>query len=242
MSVLSVVSILIRRNDIADVGWGIGFIVAGIAGFVASGTFSWIKVVALVLIGIWGIRLASHIFARFIHHTEDKRYVVWREQWGKWFYLRSYIQIYVLQGILMWIVGLPVAAIVSSPVISIQIIPVCIGVAIWIFGFVFESIGDAQLAHFLAQPENKGMLMTRGLWAYTRHPNYFGEVSQWWGIWIISLAVAPWYVSLLGPFTITFLILFVSGIPMTERAYAGRTDFELYKKQTSAFIPWFRTK
>ena len=239
MSVLFVISVFLKRNDIADAGWGIGFIVTSVVGLFASGVLVWIKPLVIVLVGIWGIRLATHIIVRLMHHPEDKRYALWRQEWGNYFYVRSYLQIYLLQGVLMWIVLLPTTAIISSSDIPKTVVSVILGVFVWMFGFIFESIGDTQLVRFLAQPENKGKLMTGGLWKYTRHPNYFGEVTQWWGIWVISLAVAPWYVSILGPLVITSLILFVSGIPMTERGYVGREDFEAYKKKTSVFVPWF---
>ena len=239
MSILFVLSILLERNDIADAGWGIGFIVASVVGLFASGLFLWTKILVVILVAVWGIRLSTHIIVRLMHHPEDKRYALWRQEWGNYFYLRSYLQVYLLQGALMWIILLPTTAIVSSSVIPTTSVAIVIGAFVWVFGYVFESTGDAQLAHFLVQPQNKGKLMMDGLWKYTRHPNYFGEVTQWWGIWIISLAVAPSYVSIAGPLAITILILFVSGIPMTERGYAGREDFEMYKKKTSAFVPWF---
>ena len=114
---------------------------------------------------------------------------------------------------------------------------VIIGFIVWLIGFYFESVGDKQLANFIHNPENKGKLMTEGLWKYSRHPNYFGEVTQWWGIWIIALSVPYGWVAIIGPITITILILFVSGVPLLEKKYKGRSDFEAYKKRTSIFIP-----
>jgi steroid 5-alpha reductase family enzyme len=114
-----------------------------------------------------------------------------------------------------------------------------VGFLVWITGFYFESTGDAQLARFVRDPINKGKIMQSGLWKYTRHPNYFGEVTQWWGIFIISLSVPFGIFTIIGPLTITYLILFVSGVPMLEKKYAGRADFEAYKKRTSVFFPWF---
>jgi len=113
---------------------------------------------------------------------------------------------------------------------------------VWIAGFTFEAIGDAQLKNFLKQPENRGKLMQSGLWYYTRHPNYFGEVSQWWGIFIIALNVPYGYVSIIGPLTITFLILKVSGIPLLEEKMSTHPDFAEYSRKTSMFFPWFPRK
>ena len=118
--------------------------------------------------------------------------------------------------------------------------PDIVGVLVWLVGFYFEAVGDAQLARFIKDPANKGKLMQSGLWAYTRHPNYFGEVTQWWGIWIIALSVSGGWLGIIGPITITFLILKVSGIPMLEKKMAENPEFTEYKKQTSMVIPWFK--
>ncbi len=112
-----------------------------------------------------------------------------------------------------------------------------IGVLIWGLGFYFESVGDAQLAKFIKDPANKGKLMQSGLWRYTRHPNYFGEVTQWWGIFMVALLVPSGWLSIIGPITITYLILKVSGIPMLEKKMEQNPEFAEYKKRTSAFIP-----
>jgi steroid 5-alpha reductase family enzyme len=112
-----------------------------------------------------------------------------------------------------------------------------VGVLVWLIGYYFESRGDAQLAVFISNPENKGTIMTSGLWAYTRHPNYFGEVTQWWGIWLIAMGLPMGWLAVIGPLTITFLILKVSGIPMLEKKYEGNPEFEAYKQRTSAFFP-----
>jgi steroid 5-alpha reductase family enzyme len=112
-----------------------------------------------------------------------------------------------------------------------------VGVAVWLLGFYFEAVGDAQLARFIKDPANKGKLMQNGLWAYTRHPNYFGEVTQWWGIWLIALFVPSGWLAIIGPITITFLILKVSGIPMLEKKMAEHPDFAEYKRRVSVFIP-----
>jgi steroid 5-alpha reductase family enzyme len=108
---------------------------------------------------------------------------------------------------------------------------------VWLIGFYFESVGDAQLALFIQNPTNKGKLMQTGLWAYSRHPNYFGEVTQWWGIWLIALTT-PWgIVTVVGPLMITFLILFVSGVPLLEKKMETHQDFAAYKKRVSVFLP-----
>ena len=188
------------------------------------------------LVSIWGLRLAWHITSRNKGKTEDYRYLAWRRQWGKWFYLRSYAQVYLLQGFLLYLIALPVLAINNSMASPLRWLDL-IGLVVWLLGFLFETVGDAQLAQFIKHSANKGKLMQSGLWAYTRHPNYFGEVTLWWGVWITSLSSTSNWLSVLGPLTITLLILKVSGIPLLERKMAKHPDFPAYKRRVSVFFP-----
>lgn len=251
MSLFYLYSLVIRRADIADSIWGIGFIgVAWLNVYFFSMTPRSVLLAALVT--LWGLRLATHVFMRNHAKTkgeahakgEDFRYVKWREEWGRTFWWRSYLQIFLLQGVLMWLICMPIMLAAADSEGAISWLTV-IGVLTWVKGFVYEALGDYQLSRFIANPANKGKIMTQGLWSLTRHPNYFGEVTQWWGIYIVALpaSVALWgwlsVVALIGPLTITFLILKVSGIPMLEKKYEGNADFEAYKKRTNAFFPWF---
>lgn len=237
-----VIALVEKRNDIADTLWGIGFVLLA-WGTLALRTFppDFRSLVITTLVTIWGLRLAIHVYKRNHGKPEDFRYKAWREQWGKWYKIYSYLKVFLLQGIFMFFIAFsPIIANTYSyggfGLISF------IGLVVWIVGFVFESVGDRQLAHFIAQPENKGALMTSGLWKYTRHPNYFGEVTQWWGLWLIALPVMYGWIALISPLVITFLILKVSGIPMLEKKYEGNTAFNIYKTKTSAFFPWFPKK
>ena len=143
-----------------------------------------------------------------------------------------------MQGALLFLVSLPVLIINLNAGGKIGFLN-GIGICIWLFGFLFESIGDAELAQFAKDPLNKGKILKSGLWHYTRHPNYFGEVAQWWGIWLVALGVAGGWFAIIGPLTITILILKVSGIPMLERKMAENPDFAEYASKTSVFLPWF---
>lgn len=228
------------RNDVADIAWGIGFV--GIA-WVLFREYSVQAVLILAFVTLWGFRLAGHIAVRNTAKGEDFRYAEWRRTWGKIFYVRSFVQIFMLQGLLMLLISVPVIAVLGVGGYSvvpqgIWLVTTIAGALIWINGFIFEAGGDYQLKKFLANPENKGKIMTQGLWKYTRHPNYFGEVSQWWGIYLIALPNPLWWVLLIGPLTISFLILKVSGIPMLEKKYEGNAEFEVYKSKTNAFFPW----
>lgn len=236
MSACFVVSVIRKRNDVADVAWGLGFVFMAVTSFSLSSEFGLRGLLVVSLVCIWGIRLAWHIYSRNKGKSEDYRYKAWRDQWGKYFYLRSYLQIYLLQGFLLFLIVLPVLLINNNPGSTLGWLDL-FGAAIWLLGFYFEAVGDAQLARFINEPTNRGKLMKSGLWSYTRHPNYFGEVTQWWGLWLISLAVSGGWFGIIGPITITILILKVSGIPMLEKKMEENPEFAEYKKRVSIFLP-----
>jgi len=230
------ISLIKKRNDTADVAWGLGFVTLAWVSLFFSGVPTLRGFLVTLLVTIWGIRLALHIYKRNRGKPEDYRYLAWRKEWGKWFFIRSYLQIYLLQGIFLFLIVLPVLFINRGIGESLGLYDL-VGIIVWITGFYFESTGDAQLAKFIRDPSNKGKTMQSGLWRYSRHPNYFGEVTQWWGIFIVAISGPGALFTIAGPLTITVLILFVSGVPMLEKKYAGRPDFEAYKKRTSVFFP-----
>lgn len=236
MSLWFAFSLIKKRNDVADVAWGLGFVLMTWVSFFMSNDFGARGLLVGILVSAWGFRLAWHIHARNKGKAEDYRYLEWRKKWGKWFYIRSYFQVYLLQGLFLFLIVMPVLLINKHAGVRLGMLDF-ISVAVWILGFLFESVSDAQLARFIKDPANKGKLMQSGLWAYTRHPNYFGEVTQWWGIWLIALSVPNGVFAIIGPITITFLILKVSGIPMLEKKMAKHPDFAEYKNKVSVFIP-----
>lgn len=234
MSLWFGVSGLLRRNDVADVAWGFGFVVLAWALYLNRPSLQ--LSLAVFLVTIWGIRLSVHIGLRNRKKPEDSRYRQWRRAWGRWFWLRSFLQVFMLQGLLLVIISAPLVFMGKNGLDSIGFINM-IGVVVWSIGFFFEAVGDYELSRFIQNPKNKGKVMREGLWRYSRHPNYFGEVVQWWGIWLVSFG-SPWFIwAVIGPLTITYLILKVSGVPLLEKKYAGNKDFEAYKRQTSVFIP-----
>lgn len=234
-----VVAVLLKRNDLADIMWGPGIALVAWSAigfdFMAA---SLLSQVVTVLISVWALRLGVRIFLKNRKKGEDPRYQRWRDAWGGWFYPRSFLQVFVLQGTLMMVVGYSaIHAAMYEPVLALALW-IYVGVVVWAIGFAFEVVGDWQLDRFLANPDNKKRLMKYGLWRYSRHPNYFGEVTMWWGIWII---VSPAYLSalaLVSPLTITALILFVSGIPLLEASLKKHPEFAEYARTTNAFIPW----
>jgi len=236
MSFWFFISLLKKRNDVADIAWGIGFILVAWTSFFLSGNFSVRSWLVNILVSIWGLRLAWHINIRNKGKSEDYRYLTWRKEWGKWFYIRSYFQVYLLQGTFLFLIILPVLLIHEN--VGLNFNPIDgLGLLIWLIGFLFEAIGDAQLKNFIKNPINKGRLMQDGLWRYTRHPNYFGEVTQWWGLWLIATNVPNGWFGIIGPLTITILILKISGVPLLEKKMTENPEFAEYKKRTSIFIP-----
>lgn len=237
MSLWFLVSVVKKRNDVADIAWGLGFILLAWSSFFIFENFSFRGLIANILVSIWGARLAWHIYRRNKHKKEDYRYLAWRQAWGRFFYIRSYFQVYILQGFLLYLIIVPVLLINSNQGLSFNIIDV-FGILVWLFGFFFETVSDAQLSRFLQDPANRGKIMQSGLWQYSRHPNYFGEVTQWWGLFLLGLNLPDGWLGIIGPLTITILILKVSGIPLLEKKMAENPEFADYKKKTSIFIPW----
>jgi len=240
--VFFIVATLIKNNSIVDIGWGLGFVITAWFLQLQSSEAHLPQMVITLLTTVWGLRLFYHILKRNFHKGEDFRYAKWRKEWGKWVIPRAFLQIFMLQGVFMYIVSLS-AILTSTAVERKTMIPLIFGgILIWSIGFYFESVGDAQLRKFKSNPANKGRLMTEGLWRYTRHPNYFGEATMWWGMLLIALGAGASIIAVLSPLTITYLLLFVSGVPMLEKPMKERADFQEYARHTSKFFPWIPKK
>jgi steroid 5-alpha reductase family enzyme len=238
---LFVVSVLIKRNDIADVAWGPGIALASWSAwwYVGQPTDT-TSLIVLGLISIWATRLGWRILRKNIRKgKEDPRYARWRDSWGSWFYPRSYLQVFLLQGFLMVVMSFVAVTVFIAPPSSLLLLTTIAGVTMWAIGFAFEVVGDYQLDTFLKNPDNKGRLMRYGLWKFSRHPNYFGEITMWWGLYLIAAAAGLWWIAFISPATITFLICFVSGIPLLEAAFKDHPEWKAYKRTTSVLIPWW---
>ena len=247
-----VLSMFLKRNDIADVMWGPGVWLASVMYLWSSqATFGTnpIGYLSCALIGVWAARLFWHIGDRFLRtDTEDGRYAAWRKTWSL-FYLRSYLQVFLLQGILMTIVAMPTLSMTlyvspgnyNSPLVAI-------GLVIFCFGLIYEWTADYQLDDFKRNNKDDSGMLREGLWKYSRQPNYFGEICVWIGLFIIAISPAlnadqPLAVivaiAFASPAIIIFLLVKVSGIPMLERRRKAGEEFQDYINGTSALVPWF---
>jgi len=236
-------SVLLTNAGIVDVFWGLGFVLIAWASALFGYGDLYRKVLLTTLTTAWGVRLAVHIFLRSRGKGEDFRYQKFRENGGENFWWMSLITIFWLQALLCFVIALPLqvgqAVPTAAPLGWVEIL----GVVIWTGGFLTEALADFQLKAFVDDPENKGKVMNKGLWRYSRHPNYFGECVVWWGIFLIVLPVPGGIYAIIGPALITFLLLKVSGVTMLEAGLKSRREgYEEYVKSTSAFVPWFPRK
>lgn len=242
MFLLWLLSLTLRNSSIVDIFWGIGFIIIIWVAFVlAPQGYLPRKQLVAVLVTVWGLRLALHIGIRNWRRAEDFRYAKWREENGPRWWWFSFFQVFLLQGILMWILAAPLIASQTSGFPAILTPLDFIGALLWGVGFLFEAIGDLQLMLFRADGSNRGKILTTGLWKYTRHPNYFGEAVLWWGYYVIALAAGFWW-TVFSPILMTYLLLKVSGVSMLERTMKNKPGYEEYMRKTSAFVPWFLRK
>lgn len=239
VTALWIVSLLLKNAGIVDIFWGIGFVVIAWIGFYLSGGYAPRKILICTLVTVWGIRLAAHIAARNCRKPEDFRYAAWRKENGARWWWVSYFKVFLLQGFLMCIIGMPILAAQASGFPAILTPLDVAGASLWTFGLLFESIADRQLARFKAEPVNKGRILATGIWKYSRHPNYFGEAMLWWGIYLVALAAGYWWTVFFSPLLMTYLLVRVSGAAMLERTMKLKPGYDEYMRTTSAFFPWF---
>jgi steroid 5-alpha reductase family enzyme len=238
MTIVFLIALIKKDNSIVDVFWGMGFIVIAAYSLIRSGSLNPETFLLNLMVLLWGIRLSIHIYLRNKGKGEDFRYKAWRDTW-KFFVLRSYFQVFILQGIFMMIVSSPVYFVnhYSNGILHINNY---IGIILFLVGFCFETLGDYQLILFKKDPDHKGKIITTGLWSISRHPNYFGEALVWWGIGLFALSYYQGWIMLVSPVIITFLLRFVSGVPMLEKKYQNHPDWKEYKQKTAPFVPFVK--
>lgn len=242
MSVWFLLSIYRKRTDVVDEAWGLGFVL--ISYLVIFFNSPRAPIVALsLMVSVWGVRLFYHIFRRHLRGGEDPRYLDLTKN-NSTSLLSRYLSIFMVQGLLMLIIALPI---INFGYYNLFLNDLgfinYLGLFLWLFGIIFESIADMQLKQFLASSENKGKIMMSGVWRYSRHPNYFGEIMVWWGVFFftfMSTNILLWLPAIIGPMLITYLLVYVSGVPLAEKNFLARKDYEEYRKNTSVLIPWFK--
>lgn len=232
-------SLIKKDASIVDSFWGLGFVlIAWVCYAVASGHPAR-KMLVAVLTAVWGLRLAIHITWRNAGKGEDYRYQAMRKRFGDRFPIISLFTVFGLQGVLMWVISLPLQIAEISPEPARLTWLVWAGAIVWLIGFLFESVGDLQLARFKADPNNKGKVMDRGLWRYTRHPNYFGDALLWWGFFLIALSTPRGAWTVVSPLVMTLLLMKVSGVALLEKTLTKtKPEYRDYIQRTSAFFPW----
>ncbi|MGC9346964.1 MAG: DUF1295 domain-containing protein [Anaerolineae bacterium] len=239
MVVLWIVSLIMENASIVDIFWGPGFVLANWIYFALGDgavTRSWF---ISILVTIWGLRLGGYILWRNSGKGEDFRYRRWREESMASWWWASLFKIFLLQGLLMWIVSAPLVVVHAAGGPTKLIWLDGIAVALWGAGFLFEAIGDLQLARFKVDPANEGQVLDRGLWRYTRHPNYFGDAVQWWAYYLIAIVSGGAW-TIFSPILMTVLLVRVSGAALLERSLKDtKPAYREYIESTSAFVPWF---
>jgi len=235
-TLLWLVSLRLRDASIVDIFWGPLFLVLVLLyvallpeGFVGR------QLLVVALVSIWSVRLGTHIAARHAGRGEDERYARWRREHGAAWPMRSLFQVFWLQAVLAWVISAPLLVAIGSPSgwgwLDVA------GIGAWCIGFAFEAIGDYQLTGFTRDPANRGRTMRSGVWRFSRHPNYFGDATQWWGLWLIATSAGGWW-TVFSPLLMTFLLVRVSGVGLLERTIADRREgYADYMASTSAFVP-----
>ena len=240
MTTLWLVSLVLKNSSIVDIFWGTGFVVVTWFTFALTpdGLLAR-KWLISILVTIWGLRLSLHILSRNWGKPEDYRYKTWRDEAGAKWWWRSFFKVFLLQGVLLWIIAAPLVAAQISAMPNALTLLDALAVVVWAIGFFFEAVGDWQLARFKANPTNNGNVMNTGLWRYTRHPNYFGDATQWWGYYLIALAAGAWW-TIFSPLIMTTLLMRVSGVTLLEKTLKEtKPGYKEYVEATSAFVPWF---
>jgi steroid 5-alpha reductase family enzyme len=233
-----IVSLAVRDASIVDIVWGLGFVIVAWVSFTVADGPTARRWVVVVLTTVWGLRLAGYLAWRNLGKGEDPRYRAMRRRHGARFGLVSLYLVFGLQGVLMWVVSLPVQAAQVPDAPSGLVVLDFVGIALWCVGMFFETVGDVQLARFKADPASKGQVMDRGLWRYTRHPNYFGDFCVWWGLYAVALATGDAWWAIAGPLVMSVLLLRVSGVTLLERHMeTRRPGYADYVRRTSAFFP-----
>ena len=222
---------------IVDLYWGFGFAVIAWIEF-ALLPVGGARLLLLGLVTLWSVRLGLHLVRRHVgSHGEDPRYARMREGGGPNWPARSFWWIFMLQALVMWLIAAPLHLVFTAAESPAAMGPVVLGTLVFAVGFTIEGLADAAIARFRSDPTNRGRLLTAGLFAWSRHPNYFGEATLWWGLGLIAFGISGWWLCFAGPALLTLLLVKVSGVPPLEEHLASRPGYEEWIARTSAFVP-----
>ena len=231
------ISLLRRDVSIVDIVWGLGFVaIAWLTYSLAEGGHraSWLA----GLTTVWGLRLAGYLAWRNLGKPEDYRYRAMREKHGPMFPISSLLYVFGIQGVAMWLVSLPIQNGMAGAGSQRMTTLSWVGVLVWLVGFLFEAVGDLQLARFKADESNRGKVLNRGLWRYTRHPNYFGDFLVWWGLFLVSIGSPIDLWTVISPLAMSFFLVRVTGVALLDRNLSGRSaEYMDYMQTTSSFFP-----
>lgn len=239
---LWMLSVRIRDASIVDLFWGPGFAMVAWVSFLSQPDPASRSMLLPILATLWGGRLGIYLARRNLGKGEDYRYQTMRRQQGPLFWLKSLLTVFGIQGLLMWVISMPLqlAQRSAGEDSSLASVLVALGIVLFAIGLTFEAVGDAQLAAFKADPSNRGKVIDKGLWYYTRHPNYFGDALLWWGLFTIAIGQGAPLWTFISPLVMTGLLLKVSGVALLEQTITERRPaYRAYQERTSAFIPWF---
>lgn len=233
MVITAVVSRRVGRVSVVDVTWGLALTACALVCAVLASW--WLPWFLLALVAVWGLRLSWHIWQRSRGHGEDPRYAALLGDGGFGTAVRK---VFVVQGVAVWFVSWPLQA--AAVATSVCVWLVAAGAVVWLVGFVFETVGDAQLAAYKATPrEQRSRVLDTGLWAWTRHPNYFGDACVWWGIWLAGAATGwlPALVTLPAPIAMTYFLAYATGAKPLERTMMQRPGYPEYAARTPMLLP-----
>lgn len=237
------ISLIYKNVTVVDSLWGLGFVLVAWITYGLADGYGGRQILIVVLTTAWGLRLSLHLSRRNWGKGEDPRYADWRRAGGNRFWLISLFKVFLLQALFLWAIALTVQYAQISPTPAHFTWLDFLGLTVWGVGFVFEAVSDWQLARFKADPVNKGKVMDRGLWAFSRHPNYFGECLIWWGIFLIALSTPGGWWTMVSPLIISAVLLKMTGIPLMEKNIVHtRPGYRDYIRRTPAFFPWFPKK
>lgn len=228
-----------NKFSVMDIAWGLGFVMVAALGYLQN-IPSWPKLLLLLMTAAWGFRLAIFIFRRSRGKGEDPRYQAFKDQWGKTYVRDGYVKIFLAQGLMMFIISLPIQLGMTRDMDYFGKFQI-LGFLVWLAGFSLESWADWHLAQFKKDPSNKGKLCMNGPWTYVRFPNYLGEMILWWGVYIYIFNFwTSW--TIIGPITIMMTLLKVTGIPLIEKKYLERPDYRDYAARVPRLIPFTKPR